>query len=358
MQRLPWSGAKADVSSAPASQPRCGFFEKAALSLTLMLAGCASVSTADAQINPLPTFHGACLTATPLPKDLVASPRYAQYKVVVKASSGSLIDNLEQSNFGATLSGKAIPIVFFSHAARAPVSLVILVDTSASMRSQLEWVRPAIDEIIQQLCARDKLALIAFSTSAYVLQPLTTDHELVRKRLNILHPFGATAALDAEAKAIAILEHADYPTRALLVITDGMDNASSPSEDDILHQLKAAQIALYAIGIGNPGPGTGPTFTSGPFPSSGIADLHHVDASALQEMADQSGGQAYIVQSGESFSSDFINVIADIAQAIGRRYSIGVLLPSPLKPDSTVRISVNGRPDAIVSVARIDARQL
>ena len=293
------------------------------------------------------TFPTSCGPGASAPNALASKKGYVQYEVMVTSPPGAAIEDLKQSDFVAAAAGKPIPVVFFNGLKDSPVSLAILVDTSGSMTPKLSWVGPALDQFIQDLNPKDQIVLFAFSAHPFLLQALTTDHALVRTRLTLLHAYGPTAAFDSEIEGARMLEHAAYPSRAMLVITDGMDNASSENVDQVGEQIRTSKVAFFGIGIGDPGIASTET-SFGPFKLPTMADADRVDAATLETLASDSGGKAWIVRTdANSTATDFANDLASVAQSLHGSYSVGVVLPSP-KRDTTVQIGVIGHRDAAV----------
>jgi Mg-chelatase subunit ChlD len=86
--------------------------------------------------------------------------------------------------------------------------------------------RAAISQLIGDLNQHDDVFLFAFSNRPFLLQPFTTNHFLVRSRLALLHADGQTALFDTIMDGLIMVRHGRYDKKALLAVTDGMDNAS------------------------------------------------------------------------------------------------------------------------------------
>jgi Ca-activated chloride channel family protein len=311
--------------------------------------GSVPIGTPSPAAEPLAsaTFPTSCGPGASAPRALASKKGYVQYEITVTSSDNAAIEDLKQSDFVAASGGKQIPVVFFNGLMDSPVSLAILVDTSGSMAPKLSWVRLALDEFIRSLNPKDQIILFAFSAHPFLLQAPTTDHALVRSRLLLLHAYGQTAAFDSEIEGARMLEQTAYPNRAMLVITDGMDNASSENVDQVGQQIRTSKVAFFGIGIGNPAMLSTET-SIGVFKLPIISDADRVDAAPLEKLASDSGGKARIVRTDtDSTATDFANALASVAQSLHGSYSVGVLLPSP-KRDNTVQIGVTRHPGATV----------
>ena len=76
--------------------------------------------------------------------------------------------------------------------------------------------------------------------------------QLVRQRIESAQPRGGTAYLDATSKAVQMLKNVEG-SRAVVLMTDGLDMASSMSLDDVCREAKALGVPVYTIGVGKPG---------------------------------------------------------------------------------------------------------
>src|SRR5579875_304182 len=197
---------------------------------------------------------------------LRSQPGYNQATVTVTDRNGTHITDLTKDDFRLYEDGVQRPIEFFRKDLNTPVSIGILVDTSGSMEPKIPQARAAIAEFIRNLNPRDDVFLFAFSDNPYLLQPFTTDHAAVMSRLALLHAYGRTALYDVILDGLIMVQRGRYDKKALLVVTDGMDTASSSSIDQVVAQARRQGVLVYSIGIGDPNvstPGIGVVF--GPF---------------------------------------------------------------------------------------------
>ena len=113
-----------------------------------------------------------------------------------------------------------------------------------------------------------------------------------------------------------MLSHGCYPTKALLVITDGMDTASRANLDETATAASKAKVPIYSIGIGNPKAQIGSflTFTT--------TDREAVDTKALSKLANDTGGETFLVTLADK--GDALKRVATaIAGQINSQYIVG-----------------------------------
>jgi Ca-activated chloride channel homolog len=285
-------------------------------------------------------------------RQLRAQPGYAQATVTVTDHEGTHITDLTKDDFRLYEDGQQRPIQFFRKDLNTPVSLGILVDTSGSMEPKIPQAKAAIAEFINDLNPRDDVFLFAFSDNPYLLQPFTTDHEAVMSRLALLHAYGRTALYDVILDGLIMVQRGRYDKKALLVVTDGMDTASSSSIDQVVTQARRQGVLVYSIGIGDPNvsmPGLGVMF--GPFLLGGSSD-DRVDARTLQILSSETGAKTYIVREvgdGELLS----RATKAISEELREQYTLGFTSPEPGRGGyRSLRVEVPSHPDLNVRMRK------
>jgi VWFA-related protein len=281
------------------------------------------------------------------PHEIASKPGYLELKALVANQSGNPIPGLKQADFIADTSGMRLPIVFLHENAQAPMSIGILIDTSGSMSPKLDTIKLKLGEFIDGLSSSDEVCLIAFSSRPRLLQPLTTDHQAIVQKLSLLSAFGQTSIYDSIIQAVLAVRGAST-SKAILLITDGMDNASRARERDAVASLKETGVRMYAIGIGD----TNVTAASMPL-WFGADDS--VDAKGLQDMARDAGGEAFIVPPmAEDDGKGFSSAVNAVSGMLGDSYSVGVVVP-PRTAASTLRLAIANHPDAVVTTRIVNS---
>jgi len=261
-------------------------------------------------------------------RQLRDQPGYQQVTVTVTNPSGSYVTDLQKDDFKLFMDGKQRPIEFFRQDLNTPVSIGILVDTSGSMAPKLPQARAAIAEFLRNLNDRDDIALFAFSGKPYMLQGFTTDHSLMLSRLGLLHAFGSTSLYDAVVTGLKMLQNSRYDKRALLVVTDGMDNTSGHSLDDVIALARRQGVLIYSIGIGDPNAGSGMSFSLGPFAILRGGDADQVDVKTLRMLSTETGAKTYnirVVGDGGALRA----ACSEISRELRQQYTVGFLAPDP-----------------------------
>ncbi len=184
----------------------------------------------------------------------------------------------------------------------APVSMVMALDKSGSMRRDEEAVRAAAGAFIDALRPEDALGVIGFADSAEILADVAKYRTLSRHAVNQYKTGGGTALYDAIGLALERLETVKG-RRAIVVMTDGRDEnnpgtapGSRLTADEVLGRLAKRDILVYAIGLGP-----------------------RVDHATLERLAEASGGEAYFPSDVTLLTQDYRRVIEDLR----RRYIVG-----------------------------------
>ena len=290
----------------------------------------------SATIPPLAPQPGQALTVPP--HQLKSQQGYEQVTVTVTDQDGRYVTGLQKSDFKLQIDGQDRPIEFFRQDLNTPVSVGILVDTSGSMQPKIPQAQAAISEFIRDLNERDDVFMFAFSSRPFLLQPFTTNHYLVLSRLELLHAFGQTSLFDTILDGLLMVQHGRYDKKALLVVTDGMDNTSQSTVEQVVAQARRMGVLVYSIGIGDPNAANIPFL--GP----------QVDASTLTLLSSETGAKTYIVREVGDGAA-LRDACATISRELREQYTVGFIAPDaerggyrsihvdvPTHPDDTLRV--------------------
>ena len=322
------------------------------ISLVVMLAGCAATTplstplpAAAPSTTQLPPPNPACLAKEAAPPPAVTSkPGYTPLRVSVVDAQGHPVRGLKQSDLVVSSQGNQPPVVYFHENTNGiPTSVVIAIDTSGSMDPKLPDVRAEMGKLIEGLNSCDDVALIAFSGRPFVLQEPTTDHHLVVRRLELLHAMGPTALYDAIDTSVKVLERGKYQGRALILVTDGMDNVSRTSTNDVLAVVTREHVRVYAMRIREPSVSAARGI---------IAMLTNSDAvdAELFDKISQTGGINFTIPPIDTDQGrEFARAIASVVAALNPGYDVGFTARAT-GTSPTVTVSVANHPDYTVQI--------
>ena len=174
--------------------------------------------------------------------------------VVVKDQKGRPVTGLSRKNFELFDAGRPRQIEDFRSEA-SDVSVAVLLDISGSMHISGKWdrARDAVIKIAGELeKGRDHIALFSFDNQLHVVQPFTTSPSEVVTALNRVRPWGSTAMFDAIAETSRQLEGQGAARRAIVVITDGLDNRSKLDATDVSATASSIDVPVYSFVVSSP----------------------------------------------------------------------------------------------------------
>jgi Ca-activated chloride channel family protein len=241
----------------------------------------------------------------------------------VRNARGELVTGLTREAFSVFENGMRQPITVFRND-DVPVSLGLLIDNSGSMRTKRARVEAAALDFARASNPQDEIFVLNFADKSRVDVPFTSDLRVLEAGITRVDAIGGTALRDAIAAGEAyVTQFARRDRKALVVITDGNDNASLTSLDAIRAPAERDDIALYCVGL------------------LGEQDPHAGRARRdLQQLVDSTGGVASFPK-----SLDEIDAVAlELARQIRTQYTIGY---SPLNHAldgsyRSIRVKVKG----------------
>lgn len=159
-----------------------------------------------------------------------------------------VVTGLSRDNFEVFDGKKPQTIQDFS-SEDAPVSVGIILDSSGSMQDKWERVRDAVNQFCEAANPQDEFFMVVFSDQPRLASDFTTSPEDLQKNLLFTQPKGRTALLDAIQMGVRKMKNAKYGRKALLIISDGGDNHSRYSENEIKSVAKESDVMIYSIGV-------------------------------------------------------------------------------------------------------------
>ncbi|MBI5281748.1 MAG: VWA domain-containing protein [Candidatus Solibacter usitatus] len=216
--------------------------------------------------------------------------------VTVTTPLNQFVTGMEKENFRLFEDKNEQEVGYFA-SFDAPLSIGLVFDASGSMGSKLNKSRQAAAQFFKTANPEDEFFLVQFNDRPQVVVPFTQNTEDIQSRLTFTQAKGRTALLDGIYQALQILKKGRNPRKALLIISDGGDNSSRYTENEVRNLLREADAQMYAIGIFEPMGSRGRTAEelSGP--------------GLLSELAEMTGGRHFPV--------DNLNDLPDIAAKIG-----------------------------------------
>lgn len=183
-----------------------------------------------------------------------------------------------------------------------PVSIVLALDASGSMKKAAETAKAAAASFVDALRPEDKLGLVLFADRSEFAHDLTTERDPIYEAIDHYQAIGGTALYDALGDALDRLKKVDG-RRVIVVVTDGRDEdnpgtgpGSRRSFAQILEAAREVDAVIFGIGVGQ-----------------------KVDRTVLEKLAAASGGEVYFPNDVSQLESDYHRVI----ETLRRRWIIG-----------------------------------
>lgn len=241
-----------------------------------------------------------------------ATVRRVLLDVSVKNKHGAYVTGLVKSDFHVFEDGRPQPILHFE-AVDTPVTIGLIVDDSGSMRAKRPAVIMAGLAFARESNRQDEFFVVNFNDSVRPGLPpgmnFSDNLQTLRAALYMGRPEGKTALYDAIGFGLRHLRKGMQPKKALIVVSDGGDNASTAPESGILALIRASEATIYTVGL----------FTE---------DDPDRNPRALQKIAHLSGGEYFNPQT----ASEVLPVFQKIAKDIRNRYTIAYAPDPKLDP--------------------------
>jgi VWFA-related protein len=185
------------------------------------------------------------------PATFRAEARLVVLQVTVTGTGGELVPGLGRDAFRIFENGRPQPIAIFRND-DVPVSLGLVIDNSGSMRDLRGRVEAAALAFVRASNPLDEVFIVNFANYARVDVPITRDVRTLEAGIGRQDPSGGSAVRDAISVANGYLRaRAAHERRALLVLSDGKDTASSISGRDLGRLVERGGAALYAVSLGH-----------------------------------------------------------------------------------------------------------
>jgi Ca-activated chloride channel family protein len=226
--------------------------------------------------------------------------------------------------------GVAQTVEAFSEAT-SPVSIVLALDESGSMRRSAEGVKAAARSFVTALRKEDRLAVLRFSDTAEIAHDLTQFRSDAMKAIDEYTSHGGTALWDAVHQSLGRLRTSEG-RRVVVVMTDGRDenaSASGPGSatkfEDLLEELRTTGALVYAIGLGT-----------------------NVDRERLQALAARTGGEAYFPETVDALAAEYGRIVENLR----RQYVIGYTSTNSRRDGAWRTVSVTSRKPGVRIASR------
>ncbi len=218
-----------------------------------------------------------------------------------------LVTGLERNNFYIYEKGigpEQLQTIKTFSTEDAPVSLGIILDLSGSMTNKFNRSRQSIKAFLKTANPQDEFFVVGFNDRPELIEDFTSSVDDVDARLAMVKPGKRTALLDAIYYGINKMKDAKYARKALLVVSDGGDNRSRYTENELRSMVRESDVQIYAIGI---------------FDEYAPTTEERLGPLLLDDLCEDTGGRLFRVND----LSDMADVAAKISDELRDEYVLG-----------------------------------
>jgi VWFA-related protein len=212
-----------------------------------------------------------------------------------------------------------------------PLSIVVALDASGSMKASAAAVQAAARGFVDCLRSQDRLAIELFNDRVQFESDLSTHRQVSLMAVDAYATHGGTALYDAASEAVARLKSVEG-RGALVLLTDGRDEnqagdgpGSTRTQAALIEEIRASNIVIYTIGLGT-----------------------NVDRALLTRLAEDTHGEAYFPDDVSQLASEYQRVL----ESLRRRYVVSYTSTNPARDGRWRAVDVRSRvPDVAVASA-------
>jgi len=252
--------------------------------------------------------------------------------VTVRDRQSQHVSDLQEGDFKVYEDHVLQPIRLFRHE-DIPVVAGLLVDHSGSMAPKLAEVIAGAGAFVRSSNPEDRMFVVNFNEKVSLGLPdgtaFTTNADQLEAAIWRAPAFGETALYDAIAKALERIEEHSMDKKVLVVISDGADNASAHSLEQVLQMAERSSAIIYTVGVFAP-------------------DDQDANPKVLARLAQATGGEAFFPEQPSAVTE----ICERIARDIRNQYTIGYV-PTMAKRDGVyraVRVTVHAPDHGKLSV--------
>ena len=238
--------------------------------------------------------------------------------VTVQDRKGRFISDLKEEDFNIYENDEKKEITYFKHDFEAPLSLTVLLDVSGSMalQNRLEESKEALKYLVTSLLDdNDEASLLIFADGEVeVAMDFSEDKNGFLSLLEKTEAYGQTALNDAVAVSPGFANKGNNEKRALLLITDGIENDSQYSYDQAVETARRVDIPIYTIGYKIP---LSEQYLRKYKRSRTLTPSRIVYS--LERFSKATGGKAFFINQADELKS----VLRIIKRELGHQYLLG-----------------------------------
>src|SRR6266571_839975 len=229
--------------------------------------------------------------------------------------------------------------VSYFNAEDVPISIGVIFDVSGSMKDKISTAREAAATFLKTGNPDDEYFLVNFANRPEVAADFTTDVTKLQSKLLLTPAKGMTAMYDSVYLGLEKLREGSNPKKALLLITDGEDNRSRYTFQNVKEFVKEQDVQIYGIGIVDEW--------------NSQLSAGHSGRAMIEELADLTGGRAFFPDSVYELE----DICTKIAIELKNQYVIGYHSTNGAKDGKWRKLRVKVNPPKGIQHLNVRAKQ-
>jgi len=223
----------------------------------------------------------------------------------------------------------------------APFHLVLALDTSISTRSSLNLIKKAASNFTDQLRSSDQIAIVEINSSIRDIQGFTSDRKRLKKAIDRIATAvsGGSRIYDGVADAAKRLQKAEGGRKAVIMLSDGMENSSHTKFEDLRRLLAQSDVVFYPVTILNKGsqkdmledfiknadkdkknPDLASYVENAKVSVSVLDEVYQIQAERLQTLTDETGGKIFLVADLADLAEEYAKVAHELRNTFSLAY--------------------------------------
>lgn len=275
--------------------------------------------TLSLSLLPLLLFTMAESGAQPSTPVFRSTAQMVLVPVTVTDRSAKTVDGLHAENFSIQDNQVSQQIVSFG-TDDAPCSVGVVLDISGSMQNVLPFAKDLLHSFLGTANPSDEFRLFTVSTQPATASAFTSDINALEESANFTRPGGLTSLIDTIYVGLDGMRKAHLPRRALLILSDGMDNNSRYSEGELMTVALEADVQVYTMIFDNGLPGSSgvpfrPSLAGKPWDIA----REHQGSDLLEKLSNKTGGIYFHVRN----NAEAKEALLKTGRALRNEYLLG-----------------------------------
>jgi VWFA-related protein len=246
----------------------------------------------------------------------------------VTDAAGKTLPALRKEDFVVYEDGVPQELFYFEQVT-APLNIVLLLDLSGSTKDKMKVIKKAAQRFVDSLKPDDNIAVAAFTRRFFVISNFTTNHKQLKDRIDdIKNRHSGTAYYDAMWATLNLLDEAGAKRKAVVVMTDGVDNSLDHKGDsdydpkhgfeELLERVVEADATIYPVYLDTEYETLGKRGRSG-------HDAYAAARKQLETLAEQTGATMFKAERAEDLEGVYKQVAAELHSLYSMAYTPGTV---------------------------------